>query len=368
MMETKKILIFQAGQLGDTLVSVPCLRVIRDNFAQAHITLLSDNHTQNGYVLARDVLDGSTLVDDYQHHYVKNSRHGKITRGFRLASLLFKLRSLKFDMLIYLVPSRRSRYQVYRDLLFFRLAGIKKHAGTEGFPQLPAKVPTQPLETIGHEADLLLSRLARAGIAIPKQGEACIDLKIGKKEIDGVQSWLENLPSDGGKQWIALGPGSKMPSKIWPVSRYIEVLQRLIAEFDIWPVIFGSSEEKELCNSIIKKLGKGYVAAGHLTVRQAVAAMKKCYFYLGNDTGAIHIAAAAGIKCVGIYSSRDYPEHWEPYGHKHVTFRSQVSCEGCFLNVCNENKKKCIMAITADQVYQACAKFMNQLCQKNLSL
>ena len=40
-----------------------------------------------------------------------------------------------------------------------------------------------------------------------------------------------------------MGPGSKMPSKRWPMERYAETIQRLIDKFNIWPVVFGGNED-----------------------------------------------------------------------------------------------------------------------------
>ena len=78
------------------------------------------------------------------------------------------------------------------------------------------------------------------------------------------------------------------------------------------------------------------------TGRQAwIAALERCAFYLGNDTGTMHMAVAAGIPCVAVFSSRDFPGNWYPYGNGHVVFRTPIKCEGCFLEKCIENEMRC---------------------------
>ena len=150
-----------------------------------------------------------------------------------------------------------------------------------------------------------------------------------------------------------------MPAKIWPVECYLEVVQQLIEKFDIWPVIFGGIEDKSLAQFMVSKWQRGYIAAGLLTVREAIAALKKCVLYLGNDTGVIHMAATAGIKCVGIYSARDYPGNWEPYGNCHIILRKKMPCELCMLDICNDKNMECIRSIKPEEVYQACTKFLS---------
>ena len=65
---------------GDTLVSVPALHVIREHLPNARLTLLTDFQIGKNYIQARDILDGSGLVDDYLLYPVDVSQTGKILR------------------------------------------------------------------------------------------------------------------------------------------------------------------------------------------------------------------------------------------------------------------------------------------------
>ena len=354
----KNILIFTIGQLGDTIASVQSIWSIRNFFPDSRITLLYDKHIDTHYVSAPDVLKDSGLVDDFICYPFYKS---KIIRamGIGKISTLLRLRALKYNTLVYLVPSRRTHSQIERDIQFFRLAGIKQFIGTEGFLPLPAKIPGQPLPKIPHESDQLLSRLAKSGIPIPDKKDS-ITMNIGEKEEAAVRHWLIELSTDGNRQWIAVGPGSKMPVKVWPAERYLKVVQQLIQEFDIWPVVFGGPEDKFLAESMVSKWARGYVAAGSLKVRESIAAMKKCAFYIGNDSGTMHMAVAAGLKCVAIFSSRDYPGKWEPYADGHIVLRTPISCEGCMLLDCIDHKMKCILAVTVEKVMSACREFLTR--------
>ena len=358
MNSAKKILIFRIGQLGDMLVSVPALWAIRDNYAEAHLTLLCDGHIDRDYVTASDVLEGSGIVDDFIPYHIVDSKPERLARFVRMLGLMWHLRSVHYDIMVYLVPSIRSKRQIRRDTLFFHLAGINKFIGIKSFRHLPKKILGQFMPVVPKEADLLLERLEKSGIRVPRSRHGRVDVNIGERERAAVSQWLEKLPPDGGRRWLALGPGSKMPAKIWPMERYTKVLCHLIEEFDVWPVIFGGREDQQLGQSLVSHCGRGYVAAGSLDVREAIATMEKCVFYLGNDMGAMHMAIAAGLKCVAIFSSRDYPGNWEPYTEGHIVLRTPISCEGCMLLDCIDHKMKCILAITIEKVLNACREFL----------
>ncbi|MCP4613420.1 MAG: glycosyltransferase family 9 protein [Planctomycetes bacterium] len=360
MKSAKKILIFRIGQLGDMLVSVPALWAIRNNYPEAHLTLLYDGHIDRDYVKASDVLEGSGIVNDFFPYHIVDSKLERYARFARMLSLMWHLRSVHYDMMIYLVPSIRNKHQIRRDTLFFRLAGIRKFVGIKSFRHLPKKIPGQFMSVVPKEADLLLERLQKSGIPPPRSKYGRVDVNIGEQERIAVSQWLEKLPQNGGRQWLALGPGSKMPAKIWPMERYIKVISHLIEKYDIWPVVFGGPEDRALAESMVSMWERGYVAAGFLNTRQAIAAMEKCAFYLGNDMGTMHMAVAAGLKCVAIFSSRDYPGNWEPYTEGHIVLRTPISCEGCMLVDCKDNKMKCILAITVENVLNACKCFLTE--------
>jgi ADP-heptose:LPS heptosyltransferase len=187
-----------------------------------------------------------------------------------------------------------------------------------------------------------------------------MDLGLGSEEHAAVDAWLDNLPFDGDRVWIAVGPGSKMPAKRWPLSRFLQVIGNLILEFDIWPVVFGGEEDRTIGEWLLERWGRGYNAAGALGIRPSLAGMKRCRFFVGNDTGTMHMAAAVGLRCVAIFSSREPPGLWYPQGDGHRVFRSTIDCEGCGLIECLELGNECLKRISVEQVLTACRELLEQ--------
>ena len=88
--------------------------------------------------------------------------------------------------------------------------------------------------------------------------------------------------------------------------------------------------------------------AGELSPYGSAEVLRQCVAYVGNDTGAMHLAGMVGTPCVALFSARDYPGQWEPYGDGHEVLRHETDCAGCMLDVCPYNNK-CLNLITVDE-------------------
>jgi ADP-heptose:LPS heptosyltransferase len=356
--QPKRILVFRIGQLGDTIVSLPAMWVVRKTFPAAHVALLCDRHPGKSHVIASSLLRGSHIFDEYLSYPVAEATD--LWRKTQMTALLATIRAKAFDTLVYLAPNNRTPEQVARDRRFFSLAGIKNFIGMQGFTSLEAKQPGQPFAAADSESSLLLKRLSVSGLKIERDDEARMDLGLSNVEEAAVDRWLSDLPNDGRRTWVAFGPGSKMPAKRWPLRRFEEVGRALIDEFNIWPVIFGGEEDKAIGQWLLEKWGCGYNAAGALSIRSGLAAMKRCKFFIGNDTGTMHMAAAIGLPCVAIFSSRERPGLWYPHGSGHKVFRTTIECEGCGLVECLEMANECLKRVSTDDVTDACRHFLAQ--------
>lgn len=340
----EKILIFRTGQLGDTIVSIPALMAIKKHFPNSNISLLTDYHKGKNYVTAEAALPKG-LIDNYIPYMADGDGISLINQPWYL---LRAIRKKKYNKLIYLAPSSRRRFQIFRDLVLFRLLGIREVIGHK---RKHIQKYHKNSNVAVNECDYLLNCIAQSGILVPDQDKRAISLELSKSEIAFAKNWLtDKIKIKVTNQIIiGIGPGSKAPSKVWPSKNYSELIKRMIAEFNVLPLIFGGPEDKSLGDQLINDLGIGVNTAGCLNVRQSGAILSYCKLYIGNDTGTMHLATAAGIPCLAIFSAQDIEGKWSPYGQKHTVLRRHVVCEGCKLNVCPKNNE-CLQKITVDEV------------------
>ncbi|MFN2542642.1 MAG: asparagine synthase (glutamine-hydrolyzing) [Chthoniobacterales bacterium] len=352
----KRILVFRIGQLGDTIVALPAMWLVRKHFPNAHITLLCDRHPGKTHVLASDLLRGAEIFDDYLSYPVSQS--AELLRRARISALLAAIRGGRFDTLAYLAPTNRTADQIERDRRFFRMAGIRNFIGMRGFEPLEPKRAGHPMKLMPRESELLLRRLAASGLTVEPEDKSQMDLGLRPEDDGPLLSWLAGLPSDQGRIWLAVGPGSKMPAKRWPLKRFREVVDLLIQQFNVWPVVFGGKEDRVIGEWLLQQWGRGYNAAGALGLRPSAAALKRCALFLGNDTGTMHMAAAVGVPCVAIFSSRERPGLWFPFGEGHRVFRSEIECEACGLVECIERGNECLKRVSIEEVLNACREIL----------
>ena len=352
----KRILVFRVGELGDTIIALPSLHALRQAFPDAHISFLGNVDSKSNNVTAQQTIPANGVINDWLSYSV----NGGGSRGWQSFSLLKRLRKARFDTLVYLAPRLRKPKDVRRDLLFFRLAGIKNVIGHHGF-NMPGKSVGVPLTVAEHELDHLLNRLSLSGIQVPPPQHARIDLELTEQEKEAADSWIRMHVKDRDRKvLVGFGPGSKWPSKIWPEDRFRELGQRLTREYGVYPIIFGGPEDKGLAERLVGSWNSGVTAAGALSPRKAAAALAQCALYVGNDTGTMHLAAAVGTPCVAIMAALDWPGRWIPYGPGHIVLRRSVPCEGCLLKVCDKEAMRCLKMIEVDEVLDACSQLLSR--------
>ncbi len=361
-MKIKNIVIYRVGLLGDTLVGLPVLNCLRWAYPQARITYIWQKIAGKNYVSAREVLDGAGLVDEFLCDELSPV---VLSRCFSLVKIWKILFFEKVDLGIVLEephwPSRRKT--------FLRFCGVRKVIGPDMTSPQIVKDKNGDIERSKHISDALIDVLRPLGIDLPGEISGDPRLWTGKDEKETVDMWVNKAGIDPLRNvCVGVSPWSNMPLKRWPLENYLKVLGELIKDFKIVPIFFGGGEEREITEKLIKDLGCGYTVAGELSVREGVELLSRFKMYLGNDTGTMHMAVAAGIRCVAIFSSRDAPGRWEPYGMGHTIFRTKVDCEGCMLRECLEEDMKCLLSIKPEEVIDACRNILIKSDERNFNL
>jgi lipopolysaccharide heptosyltransferase I len=110
---------------------------------------------------------------------------------------------------------------------------------------------------------------------------------------------------------IGFIPGSRGEGKRWPAEGFAKVIAALGERHPV--VLFGSPDERALCEGIVKAAGAGVNLAGRTSIAEMVAGLARCRLVIGNDTGPLHVAVALGRPILGLYGKTD-PKSVGPYG------------------------------------------------------
>jgi len=116
-------------------------------------------------------------------------------------------------------------------------------------------------------------------------------------------------------------------------------------------MILGAKGEESLGNTIAALVEvKSVVLSGATTIRELMAATKRCRLLLTNDTGPMHIAAAFGVPVVAVFGPTDW-RTTSPYGQEQSIVREPVDCAPCFLRECPIDHR-CMTRISAQRVFE----------------
>lgn len=338
----KKLLIFRIGSLGDTMVALPALHLLREKYPEHYFTLLTNSPVDGGIkaTVSYHILNGSGLIDNYIEY-----KHNKLNI-IDICKLILTIICIRPDHVIYLMPPR-SFMQRARDALFFLLAGVFRVEGL--FPGRYGNLHLATPDNLSWESEA--SRLVRSiGFNDQLLTQSLFTLKLTNEEyIDG-KITLEELNTTN--KFIALSVGTKVPANDWGTDRWIELLESLISLSDKYSLVFlGSQDEYQRCQKILGTWPhKSLNLCGKLTPRQSAAVLANSHIFVGHDSGPMHLASSVAIPVVSIFASRNKHGIWFPFGNEKNVFYTDVPCSNCKLSVCKDFEMICIRSIDPRKV------------------
>lgn len=351
MNDPARILIYRTGAIGDTVVAIPAIRAIRARYPHASFFLMTAGGGE-GIVWTDRVLGEFGWFESVVGY--EASEMGSL---WGLWGIVRRVRALAPEMVFYLGSDKNSGLKILRDRLFFRLAGVSRFHGTRsGKVTFWGRLRNAP-RLYPMEADRLLADVSRWGI--PAE-EAAFDLPIGVSQVQRVNVILAASGLDLTRPLVAMCPGSKQKIKVWPEARYAELGARLIEESGANIAIVGGSDEATVGDRLAAGWPPGGVLnlAQRLSILESAELMRRCVYYVGNDTGAMHLAAAVGTRCVAIFAAREPARSWHPHGENHAILRKSVPCQNCYLSECIEHGLRCLHEISVEEVWAACQRML----------
>ena len=155
-------------------------------------------------------------------------------------------------------------------------------------------------------------------------------MRVGDEEIRVAQSLLAVNGLRGKGRLVAFQLGANTLHKAWPPERFAAVAKRLMLRPEIEIVLLGTGDEKALASSMKVNLELPVIdLVGKTGISELLGILKQCSILLSNDTGTIHLAAAAGIRTVGLFFSTVYFGETAPYGAGHAVLQAELPCSPC---------------------------------------
>lgn len=288
----RRILVVKPCCLGDLLMATPALRTLAHHYAHARIDVLTSTW-------AAPALAGNPHVDQIIT-YSEPPRLGA------LRATAADLRRRHYDIGISL-----DRSPLVNGLL--RLAGIPIRAGIDNRGRgVGLTHPTTP--RLGqHESLLFLDVVGRLGVG----GDDC---RPEYTVTDAARARVsEFLPPDSAPLAVlhpggAVNPGARMPSKRWPTERFGELASRLVRDRGAAVAFVGAASDRQAVETARLVAGVPVIdLCERLALPELAALCERAAVYVGNDSGASHLAVAAGAPTVTIFGPTS-PRRYRPLG------------------------------------------------------
>lgn len=332
MTSRKKILVYRLGSLGDTIVALPCFHKIAETFPDADRILLTNIPVSTKAAPLHTILGDSGLIHRYISYPVGTR---SVTELWHLSQTI---RAIGADTLVYLMPAR-GRLKIIRDRYFFRSSGIRKIIGLPMTTDLQDNRIDPKTGIEERECERLARTLIELG-PIDLESAAAWDLLLSPQEMQKG----EEIVGGAGAPLIAINMGGKAAQKDWGIERWLQLLKRLSASFlNHALLIVGAAEDSERARQISKAWPATVIdACGRLSPRESAAALRAAKLFIGHDSGPLHLSAAVGVPCIGLFGDFNRPQKWHPYGRQHQIIHNMNG----------------VTAISIDEVFEAVSRFL----------
>lgn len=333
-----KILIRATNWVGDAIMALPALRAARARFPEAEIAILARSY----------------IAAIYDNQGVANKL--VILDGGR--SVIAELKNQKFDTVLLLQNAFQAAWIAWRAAIPERIGYAR-----DGRSLLLTKaVPVPKLgETPAHEQYYYLELLRRIGWLDSLPNEAHITLNVPQGNRDRAAEFLPTAGARPGKVRIAIGAGASYGlAKCWPPSRFAELANRLQSQMEADVILFGTATEAPVSRAITAGMRHPPVdLTGKTSIADLPALLSQCDLFVGNDSGAMHVAAAVGLPVVAVFGPTD------PFGTAPVTPRCSIVqekpyCSPCFLRRCPTDHR-CMTRVTPEAVEAAARHWISSM-------
>jgi heptosyltransferase-2 len=343
-----KILILALSGIGDALMFIPALKLLRQSLPSAQIDALT-------------MYQGTKEIYETNPYFNKVIHFDFLKEGV-LNSLKFVIGlRKKYDATINVYPSNRKEYNFINFLL-----GAKKRVGVEylrmnssnlGWLNNVTVLENDKTHNVQINIKLIEKLLSKK---FDEEPAMQIDLSNDDKEFADRFFKEKNILENDFV--VGFHPGcATLKNHIkrrWEPEKFSELGKKLIKEKNAKIFLFGGPEEEELKSVINKTIDSiNSFMINPKRFLQSIAIMKRCNVFVTNDSALMHVASAIGLKVIAIIGPTN-THYIHPWKTKHKIVSLNLDCAPCFFYTpkpltCSRTdvQFKCIKELDVDMVY-----------------
>lgn len=332
----RKILLVRTDRIGDVVLSLPMLPLLKKKYPTASISVLVRPYT-------KELVEHHSCVSEVILWDEQKS----------IKAFVALLKAKHFDIAI--LP-----YPRFNLALITFLAGIPLRAGT-GYRWYSfffnKRIYEHRKDAKRHEVGYNLNLLSTLGIDLgaDPQFEFTIPDDV-EKNVDTM------LKADGVSQFVVLHAGSGGSARDWSIDRFAQLGDQLQEDLQYRVVLTGGKNDEQLVAALASKMRTVPINySGRFSLKELGALYRRASMFVSNSTGPLHIASMVGTPVVAFYPPiiQCSPNRWGPYTKtKKVFTADNRTCELCKGGPCRSNV--CMDQITVGQVISGIRELLNE--------
>ncbi len=336
--KVKNILLVSSTAIGDTLLSTPAIRAVRERYPQAKITAHFN-------IKNIELFDNNPDIDGIIPYYGGYRKFLKTIMEFRThnfdLALIFHGNEPQATPMAYLSGARYvikfPKTKTYQFLLSNQFVTFER--------------PIHAIEKRLKMAEMVGCSTNNKRMRLPEFQKGFAEIERFFKA-EGVKD-TDTL--------IGFQVGASTMERVWPADRFIELGKRLLSVYPQLKIVLpGSPEEYNYCKNIADGIGeKTIISAGHISLKYMPSLLRKFKVLVSGDTGTMHMAVAVGTPVIAFFVA-SAPEDTGPYYdlEKHTVIRNEKPCNPCISRNCK--RPFCMDVIKVNDVYNAVKDLLNE--------
>lgn len=320
--------------LGDTVCSLALLKGVRYLFPNAKLTVLCKMNADRDIIESSHILVDEIIVIDIYKSIINTLK------------TIDYLRKQKFDLGISaaITPVKKSQ-------LFMKLCGVKQHIGFQASGTNKFDYDIHFVEANVRTLGLKVSDELRPQLYVDTDSDKSIchyfDGLDQSRPIIGL--CIGNADPSLTNRWLRTG---RVFPRAWGITRMHNLLELLVKDGN-QIVLIGGPQEIPLLEELTEflKLPQVINLVGKCSIKQSIAAIKRCTCSIGIDTGMQHIAGALSVPTISIFGPTN-PKNHGAFSTCSYFVEHDVDCKYCYgtENYIHCKHRRCLTEITPQQV------------------
>ncbi len=331
------VIIRSPNWIGDCIMSIPAIKSLKYGFENTDIFIVTKPNLKNIFLSVKEISGIITISDNFSFTNIK-----KLSK---------KIKEFGIEEGILFTNS-------FSSALMLKLAGIKHLTGfrrdMRGF--LLSNMEKFPTEIL-HQEDFYKRLISIFRDKVEKK-DYSNEIFLTKSELKKSAELLDDMGVDCQKKIIGISPFTAYGSaKEWIPEYFVNLIKDLKKRFNCEIVLFGSPKEESKLRSLSENLQNDihFVSSG-FSLREAMIIISKLDFFIGNDSGLMHIASSFNIPLIGIFGPTLPEKSFPRNATSHLVYK-EVDCSPCNHRECPIDHR-CMRSIKPKEILEVVTTFI----------